>query len=92
MGVGWDRPRGTNIEFPFVLAAVATMSWNQAAELNGDSCLTLSQILASFGAPISEEQGRIASIDEPRGSAYLPILQNAYLPIMAYLPLAHKGK
>ena len=66
MGVGWDRPRGTNIEFPFVLAAVATMSWNQAAELNGDSCLTLSQILASFGAPISEEQGRTASIDEPR--------------------------
>ena len=61
---GWDRLRGTNIEFPFVLAAVDTMSWNQAAELNGDSCLTLSQILASFGAPISEEQGRTAPIDE----------------------------
>ena len=63
-GVRWDRLRGTN-EF-LSLASAATMSWNQAAELNGDSCLTLSQILASFGAPISEEQGRTAPIDELR--------------------------
>ena len=26
------------------------------------------------------------------GRVYLPILQNAYLPITAYLPFAHKGK
>ena len=78
MGVGWDRPRGTNNEFPFDLAAVATMSWNQAAELNGDSCLTLSQILASFGAPISEEQERIASINEPRLATHFFIFPTFY--------------
>ena len=58
----WDRLRRT--KFP-PNHRRGTMSWNQAAELNGDSCLTLSQILASFGAPISEEQGRTAPIDEP---------------------------
>ena len=60
--MGWDRLRGTNIEFPSLRNARGTMSWNQAAEFNGDSCLTLSQILASFEAPISEEQGRTAPV------------------------------
>ncbi len=32
-----------------------SQSW-RAAELNADSCLSLRQILGSFGAPVSEEQ------------------------------------
>ena len=56
-GIDLVIEREASIVFP-----AAVMSWRQAAELNGDSCLTLSQILSSFGAPISEEQGNATLI------------------------------